>query len=73
MKLNHDPAFIYGQPPWLLQCMQDHWPNEWQTISAENDAHPPMVLRVNVREKSAQEYHWDTLGERLEKIYQKVL
>ncbi len=54
--LAKDEAFIYGQPKNLLNHLQTDWPNDWQNIAAANDAHPPMTLRVNLREKSVAEY-----------------
>ncbi|CEG57896.1 16S rRNA (cytosine(967)-C(5))-methyltransferase RsmB [Legionella fallonii] len=54
--LANDAAFLYGQPNYLLKHLQADWPNDWQSIAASNDAHPPMTLRVNLRKKSVDEY-----------------
>lgn len=55
-KLTEKPAFIYGQPNWLLQRLQQDWPNDWQRIAEANDSHPPLTLRVNVLKNSVEEY-----------------
>ena len=55
-ELIHDPVFISGQPPWLLQHLKADWPNDWQAIAAANDAHPPMTLRINLRKNSVANY-----------------
>lgn len=55
-KLNKDPSFIYGQPQWLLKRLKSDWSNDWKAIAQENDVHPPMTLRVNVRKNSTNDY-----------------
>jgi 16S rRNA (cytosine967-C5)-methyltransferase len=54
--LANNVFFVYGQPPDLLEHLQRDWPQDWQNIAQANDAHPPMTLRVNLREKSVEEY-----------------
>ncbi|MGQ3888447.1 16S rRNA (cytosine(967)-C(5))-methyltransferase RsmB [Legionella sp. CNM-1927-20] len=39
--------FIYGHPEWFVKQVKQDWPNDWQTILTNNDAHPPMSIRVN--------------------------
>ncbi|KTD44681.1 16S rRNA (cytosine(967)-C(5))-methyltransferase RsmB [Legionella quateirensis] len=55
-KLASHPAFVYGQPQWLLQRLKADWPDEWQAVAQANDAHPPMTLRVNIRKTSVEDY-----------------
>lgn len=54
--LANEPAFLYGQPDWLLKRLKADWPADWQKIAAANDAHPPMTLRVNTKKNSQHEY-----------------
>jgi 16S rRNA (cytosine967-C5)-methyltransferase len=37
----------YAHPRWLIDAMQRAWPQDWDTILAENNKRPPMTLRVN--------------------------
>jgi len=55
-KLQHNDAFLYGHPSWLMQRIQQAWPDNWQEILQANDEHPPMVLRVNCRYNTPAEY-----------------
>jgi 16S rRNA (cytosine967-C5)-methyltransferase len=55
-QLAQDPLFIYGQPQWLLNQLQQAWPNDWQAIAKANDDHPPMTLRVNVQKNTSLDY-----------------
>lgn len=50
------PNYKYGQPTWLLDRLKKDWPLDWQAIALANDAHPPMVLRVNQQKKSVDAY-----------------
>lgn len=54
--LSDDVQFIYGHPPHLLARMQKAWPNDWQALALANDRHPPMTLRVNLKEGSVLDY-----------------
>jgi len=54
--LTADQQFIYGHPPHLLARIQKDWPNDWQNIALANDVHPPMTLRVNLKEISVKDY-----------------
>lgn len=54
--LEHQPAWIYGQPAWLMSQLQKDWPDDWQHIAMANDAHPPMTLRVNKQKNTVSDY-----------------
>ncbi len=43
-------------PDWLVQRWQADWPLDWEVLIANNQDHPPFVLRVNAREKSREAY-----------------
>lgn len=56
VRLENKSEYLYGQPQWLLKRLKSDWPNDWQSIAAANDAHPPMTLRVNLRKNSVLDY-----------------
>jgi len=45
----HDAESLWNHPTWLIQAIQSAWPDRWEGILVENNAHPPMTLRVNQR------------------------
>ena len=45
--LERDPVARSAHPRWLLQQLQQDWPQDWETIIEANNANPPMTLRVN--------------------------
>lgn len=55
-KLEHDPVIRVAHPRWLQKSLKAHWPEHWETICAANNAHPPMMLRVNRRHTSREQY-----------------
>ena len=54
--LSADEQFIYGHPTHLLNRIKKAWPDDWQKIALANDMHPPMTLRVNLKEISVNDY-----------------
>lgn len=46
----------YAHPAWLIERYQTDWPDYWQTILTANNQQPPMMLRVNSREYSREDY-----------------
>ncbi len=45
------PVFHYGHPGWLIERLQQDWPEHWPAILEANNQPPPLWLRVNRR-------HW---------------
>ncbi|MGY6588322.1 MAG: 16S rRNA (cytosine(967)-C(5))-methyltransferase RsmB [Wenzhouxiangella sp.] len=45
------PLFRYGHPGWLIERLQQDWPEHWQGILEAGNQPPPLWLRVNRR-------HW---------------
>lgn len=43
------PAARYSHPAWLLERLQQDWPDDWEAIAAGNNRQPPLSLRVNAR------------------------
>jgi 16S rRNA (cytosine967-C5)-methyltransferase len=45
-----------AHPEWLVDALQDAWPDEYETILEANNGHPPMILRVDLARRSVAEY-----------------
>ena len=48
--------FRYSHPRWLIERLQQTYPDRWQTILTANNERPPMTLRVNRRVTTATDY-----------------
>jgi 16S rRNA (cytosine967-C5)-methyltransferase len=55
-ELDRDPVLHTAHPRWLQKTLKAHWPEHWQAICAANNAHPPLILRVNRRHSSRDDY-----------------
>ena len=55
-ELEHDPVVRTAHPRWLQKSLKAFWPEQWEAIFAANNAHPPMILRVNRRHHSRDAY-----------------
>ncbi|ARB28804.1 16S rRNA (cytosine(967)-C(5))-methyltransferase RsmB [Pseudomonas tolaasii] len=55
-ELEHDPVVRTAHPRWLQKSLKAFWPEQWEAICAANNAHPPMILRVNRRHHSRDAY-----------------
>ncbi|MGU9857743.1 16S rRNA (cytosine(967)-C(5))-methyltransferase RsmB [Pseudomonas sp. LF245] len=55
-ELEHDPVVRTSHPRWLQKSLKAFWPEQWEAICAANNAHPPMILRVNRRHHSRDAY-----------------
>ncbi len=56
-ELEHDPVVRTAHPRWLQKSLKAFWPEQWEAICAANNAHPPMILRVNRRHHPRDAYH----------------
>ena len=54
--LDSDPVLHTAHPRWLQKALKANWPEHWQAICAANNAHPPLILRVNRRLRSRDAY-----------------
>lgn len=54
--LAKDPVTFTAHPRWLQKRLKADYPDYWQTICEANNAHPPMILRVNVTHSSRDQY-----------------
>ncbi|UVL56417.1 16S rRNA (cytosine(967)-C(5))-methyltransferase RsmB [Pseudomonas sp. B21-035] len=61
-ELERDPVVRTAHPRWLQKSLKAFWPEQWEAICAANNAHPPMILRVNRRHHSRDAY-LELLGE----------
>lgn len=50
------PEAAYQHPAWWIERVRRDWPAQWQALLAEANRHPPMVLRVNARRSTADDY-----------------
>ena len=48
-QLQDDPPARYSHPAWLLERLQQDWPEDWEAIAEGNNRQPPLSLRVNAR------------------------
>lgn len=51
-----DPVVRTAHPRWLQKQLKAFWPEQWEAICAANNAHPPMILRINRRHHSRDAY-----------------
>ncbi|MFV3403940.1 MULTISPECIES: 16S rRNA (cytosine(967)-C(5))-methyltransferase RsmB [Pseudomonas] len=54
--MQRDPVVRTAHPRWLQKSLKAFWPEQWEAICAANNAHPPMILRVNRRQHSRDAY-----------------
>jgi 16S rRNA (cytosine967-C5)-methyltransferase len=54
--LERDPVLHTAHPRWLQKALKAQWPEHWEAICAANNAHPPLILRVNRRLGSRDDY-----------------
>jgi 16S rRNA (cytosine967-C5)-methyltransferase len=55
-ELERDPVVRTAHPRWLQKSLKAFWPEQWEAICAANNAHPPMILRVNRRHQARDLY-----------------
>ncbi|RON50965.1 16S rRNA (cytosine(967)-C(5))-methyltransferase RsmB [Pseudomonas frederiksbergensis] len=55
-ELEHDPVVRTAHPRWLQKSLKAFWPEQWEAICEANNAHPPMILRVNRRHQTRDAY-----------------
>lgn len=53
---NDGLEFSYSHPRWLLERLQQDYPDYWQDILTENNEHPPFTLRVNQQRITRAKY-----------------
>lgn len=53
--LQSEPA-RYRHPQWWIDELRGAYPEQWQSVLAAGNSHPPMTLRVNRRRSGVAEY-----------------
>lgn len=51
-----NPVAQYSHPAWWIKRMQSAYPQDWETLLAANNTHPPLTLRVNRRQITSSQY-----------------
>ncbi len=54
--LAEDLAAHHAHPAWLLEQLQQDWPQDWEAIAAAANHHPPLTLRVNLTRLDRADY-----------------
>lgn len=59
--LRNTPGITHSHPDWLVDALKKDWPDNantlnWQNILLQNNTPAPMVLRVNKRHNSREDY-----------------
>ena len=55
-ELPADSGALLSHPEWLLQQLQQDWPEDWQQIAAAGNTQPVMALRVNALQGERYDY-----------------
>ncbi len=51
-----DPVARWNHPAWWVTRLEKDYPNEWQDLLAAGNMRPPMVLRVNAKRVTVEQY-----------------
>jgi 16S rRNA (cytosine967-C5)-methyltransferase len=54
-RLDEDLATATAHPGWLVDSLREAWPSQLNAILAANNAHPPLVLRIDRTRTSREE------------------
>lgn len=54
--VQRDPVAQWNHPRWWINKLQRDWPAHWADCLRQNNARPPMTLRVNARRSDAVAY-----------------
>ena len=55
-ELQSDASVRYNLPAWWLERLRSEYPNEWPSIGESQQQVPPLVLRVNARQVTPDDY-----------------
>lgn len=55
-KADEDDLGRLSHPQWMLECLQECWPDQVERLLLANNEPPPMVLRINVSRISRDDY-----------------
>jgi len=54
--VDENPVARFSHPQWLINCLQQDWPEHAEQILEANNQRPPMWLRVNLAKVSVEDY-----------------
>jgi 16S rRNA (cytosine967-C5)-methyltransferase len=60
---DQEPSAAVSHPHWLIEQIQQDWPQQFSQLLSENNRQPPMVLRVNLA-RTNREHYLNLLAER---------
>lgn len=55
-QLNNNEVATFSYPQWWINKIRNQYPKQWQEILSIGNTHPPMILRVNQRKISTNDY-----------------
>jgi len=55
-RVDQEPAARAAHPGWLYDALREAWPDHYERIAQADNAHPPLVLRLSTRRRSAADY-----------------
>ena len=55
-RVSVDAVARHWHPAWWIERVRAAYPSDWEGALAAGNAHPPMMLRVNARRTSAEDY-----------------
>lgn len=55
-RIKKDEVAQYSYPKWWIEHLKSQYPENWQAMLKAGQQHPPMTLRVNQRQTTAQAY-----------------
>lgn len=55
-KIDSRPQAKYDHPQWMIDRLRKDWPEDWETIFAQNNQQAPMALRVNQQQLKVEDF-----------------
>lgn len=55
-QMENDPVVRTAHPRWLQKALKAQWPGHWESICQANNAHPPLILRINQQRSNRAAY-----------------
>jgi 16S rRNA (cytosine967-C5)-methyltransferase len=50
------PVALYAHPGWLIERLEQDWPDDWEAILQAGNLRPPLSLRVNRQQTTRADY-----------------
>jgi 16S rRNA (cytosine967-C5)-methyltransferase len=50
------PAALHAHPGWLIEQLENDWPDDWEAVLRAANQRPPLSLRVNRQQGSREDY-----------------